>query len=98
MQAKFPTHLETALRSNSHTSDTGITPPSALGSEERVWTMATHGWEMSCSMSKVACAAAPIPVWKSERDWSTFLLAEFKVMLSEGVEAQNPKDAGWLEK
>ena len=75
MQAKFPTCLETALskmswilRSNPHTSDTGITLPSALGSEERISTRATQRWEMSCSISRVACAAAPTPVWKSETD------------------------------
>ena len=59
--------------------------------------MATWRWEMSCSVSGVACAVAPTPVWKSERDWSTFLLAEFKEMLSGGVETWNPKAAGWLE-
>ena len=72
--AEFPTHLETALakmpwiwRSNSCTSDTGITSPSALGSEEWVSTRATWRWEISCSVSEVACAVAPTPVWKSER-------------------------------
>ena len=74
MQAEFSTCLETALskmswtlRSNSHTLDTGITPPSASDSKERVSTRATLRWEMSCSMSRIACAAAPTPVWKSER-------------------------------
>ena len=74
MQAEFPTHLETVLfkmswtlRSNSHTSDTGITPPSASGSKERVSTRTTLRWEMSCSVSRVAWAVAPTPVWKSER-------------------------------
>ena len=73
--AEFPTCLETALskmpwirRSNSCTSDTGITSPSASGSEERVSTRATWRWEMSCSVSRVAWAVAPIPVWKSETD------------------------------
>ena len=48
MSAEFPTHFKTALskmlwtlRSNSTTSDTGIMPPSELGREERVSTMAT---------------------------------------------------------
>ena len=103
--AEFPTHLETALskmpwtlRSNSHTSDTGIMPPSELGREERVSTRKTLRQEISCSVSRVAWAAAPTPVWKSERDRSAFLLAEVKVMLSGGVEDQNLKAARWLEK
>ena len=53
---------------------------------------------MSYFVSRVACAAAPTPAWKYDRDWSAFLLAEFKVVLSGGVEAQNPKAAEWLEK
>ena len=74
MCAEFPTHLETALskmpwiwRSNSHPSHTGITSPSAFGREERVSTRATWRQEISCSVSRVACAVAPRPVWKSER-------------------------------
>ena len=96
---EFPTHLETALskmlwtlRSNSHTSDTGIMPPSELGREERVSRRATLRWEVSCSVSRVAWAAAPSPVCKSDRDWSAFLFAEVKVMLSGGCNEQNPKN------
>ena len=103
--ADFPTHLETALskmpwtlRSNSHTSDTGITPPSELCREERVLIRATLRWEMNCSVSRVAWEAVPTPVCKSERDWSAFLLADFKVMLPGGVEDLNPNAAGCLDK
>ena len=84
--------------SKSQTSNTGITPPSESGREERVSRRATLRWEMSCSVSRVAWAAAPTPVCKSHRDLSAFLLAEAKVMLSGGVEDLNPKAAGWLEK
>ena len=102
---ELPTHLKTALskmlwtlRSNSCTSDTGIMPPSELGREERVSRRATLSWDMSCLVSRVAWAAAPTPVWKSDRDWSAFLLAEVKVMLSSGVNDWNPKAAEWLGK
>ena len=105
IQAEFPTHLEMALskmswtlRSNSCTSNTGIMPPSELGREERVSTRATLRQEMSCSVLRVAWAAAPTPVWKSDRDSSAFLLAEVKVLLSGVVEDWNMKAAGWLEK
>ena len=47
---------------------------------------------------KMAWAAAPTPVYKSDRDWSAFLLAEVKMMLPGGVNDQNLKAAGWLEK
>ena len=43
-------------------------------------------------------AAAPTLVFKSDGDWSASLLAEFKVMLSNGVEDWKPKPARWLEK
>ena len=98
---EFPNHFKTALsrmswtlRSNSHTSDTGIMPPSELGSEEKVSTRATLTWEMRCSVSRVAWAVAPTPVWKSDRLWFVFLFAEVKVMLSGGVEGQNLKAVG----
>ena len=55
-------------------------------------------WEISCSVSKVAWAVAPMPVWKSERLWSVFLLAWFSEKLSYGKEAWNANVAGWLEK
>ena len=42
--------------------------------------------------------AAPVPVWKSERLWSIFLLAAFKVMLSGGEEAQDTNGPRLLEK
>ena len=102
--AEFKTHLETALsrmswtlRSNSRTSDTGIIPSSELGREERVSTRASLRQEVRCSVSGVAWAPVPTPVWKSDRFSSAFLLAEVKVMLSGGVEDWNPKAAGWLE-
>ena len=105
IQAELSTHLDTALsgmswtlRSNSCTSDTGITSPSESGREERISTRATLRWEMSCSVPRVAWAAAPMQVWNSDRLWSAFLLVGVKVMLSGGVEDQNPKAAGWLEK
>ena len=98
--AEFPTHLETALskmlsnlRSNSHTSDTGIMLLSELSSEERVSRRATLRWEMSCSVSRVVWTTVPTPVCKSDTDWSAFLL-EDKVMLSSGVDDQNLKAAG----
>ena len=47
--------------------DTVITPPSELGREEKVSTMATLKQEMNCSMSRVAWATAPMPVWNSDR-------------------------------
>ena len=53
---------------------------------------------MSCSASRVARAAAPMPVWNFERLWSAFLLSGFKVMFSGGVEDQNPNAAGLLQK
>ena len=86
------------LKSRSGTSDTVITPPSELGSEESVSRRATLRKEMSCLVSGVAWGAAPTPVCKSDRDWSAFLLAEVKAMLSGGVDNWNPKAAGWLEK
>ena len=105
IQVELPTHLETALsemswslRSNSCTSDTGIMPPSELGREDRVSRRATLRWEMSCSVLWVTWAATLTPICKSDRDWSAFLLAEVKVMLSGGVDDWNPKAAGWLEK
>ena len=105
MHAEFPTCLETALskiswiwRSNSHTSDTGITPPKPKVVRKEYQQGQPRGKEMSCSMSRVACTVAPTPVWKSVRDWSAFLLAEFKEIISGGIEAKNPKAAGWLEK
>ena len=39
-----------------------------------------------------------MPVWNYEMHWSTFLLVVVKVILSGGVEDQNPKAAGWVEK
>ena len=86
------------LRSNSHSLDTGITPPSESGRGERVSTSEILRWEMSYSMSRVAWAAAPMPVWNSDRLWSAFLLAEVKVMLFASVEDWNPKAVGGLEK
>ena len=69
IQAEFPTCLDTSLskmswtlRSNSCTSDAGIMPPSESGTEERVLTRTTLRQEMSCSVSRVAWAAAPMPV------------------------------------
>ena len=84
--------------SNSHTLDTGIMPPSELGREERVSRRVTLRREASCSVSRVAWAAAPKPVCKSDRDWSAFLFAEVNVMLSGEVSDWNPKATGWLEK
>ena len=55
-------------------------------------------WEVSCSIARVAWAATPMTVWKSERLWSVYLLAGFKVMLFHHEEASNPNTAGWLEK
>ena len=79
------------LKNNSHTSDTGIMPPSELGREERVLTRVTLRWEMNCSGSRLAWAAAPTPACKSDRDWLAFLLAEVKVMQSGGVKDWNLK-------
>ena len=100
-----PNSFDTALSrmswfliSNSCTSDTGITPLSKLGREEIVSTRSTLRWEMSCSVSRVAWAAAPMPVWNSDRLGSAFLLAGVKEMLSGSVEDWGPKASGWLQK
>ena len=102
---ELATHLDTALCimswiliSNSCTLDTGITSPSELGREEIGSTRPTLRWEMSCFMTRVAWAAALMPVWKSDRLSSASLLAGVMVMWSGGVEDRNPKAAGWLEK
>ena len=58
------------LISYSHTSDTGITPPSQSGREEIASTRATLSWEMRYFVSRVAWAAVPMPVWNSDRLWS----------------------------
>ena len=105
IQAEFPTSLDTSLTSISwtlirkwHSLDTVISPPSESGREEIVSTRATMRWEISYSVLRVAWAAAPMPVSKSDRLWSAFLLAEVKVILSGGVEDQDPKSVWWLEK
>ena len=102
---ELPPWMDTALSrmswtliTNLHISDTGVTPPSKSGREEIGSTRASLTWEMSYSMSRVAWAAAPMPVWNSDWLWSAFLLAGVKVISSGGVEDQNPKAAGWLEK
>ena len=73
IQAEFSTHLETALskmsltlRSKSHTSDTGITPPSELGRLERVSSRATLKWEVSCSvLSGMGCSTnTSLKIWE----------------------------------
>ena len=104
-QAEFSTHFDTALSrmsstlmSNSHTFDIGINPTSESGREEIVSARETLRWEVSCSLLRVAWAEATMPVQNSDRLWSAFLLARVNVMLSGGVEDQNPKAAGWLEK
>ena len=55
------------LRSNLHTLDTVITPPSESSREERVSTRATLQWEMSCFMLRGAWAATLMPVWNSDQ-------------------------------
>ena len=104
MWAELPAHLDTALSkmlwtllSNSHTSETGTTPPSESG-RRKIVTRATPRQEMCYSMLRVAWTAAPMPVWNSDRLWLAFLMAGVKVMLSAGVEDKNPKAAGWLKK
>ena len=85
------------LISHSHTSETVITLQSKLCRKVLVSTNAALVWDISCPLSKVPLAAASMPVWKSERFWSVFLLAWFRVMLS-SEEAQNPNATKWLEK
>ena len=54
--------------------------------------------EIRSSAPEVVWAATSMPVWKSERVWSTLLLAGVQVRISDGREAQNVNAAEWLEK
>ena len=86
------------LVKNSCTSEIESTPASESCTEEMESTCATLLWEMSCSIFRMVWAAILLPVVNSERLWSAFLLAGFKVMLSGTVEGQNPNAARWTEK
>ena len=102
--AVLPHHLDTVLSrmlwmlaSNLCTSDAASTLPSEPFRGVTVSTRATLVWDIRCSVSKVAWAAALMLVWKSER-LSVFLLAGFRVMLLGGEEARNPNAVGCLKK
>ena len=74
IQAEFPTHLETALSQNVMNVEKQIThlryrdnASLRIRYRKEYQPGQLLRWEMSCSVSRVAWAAAPTPVWKSER-------------------------------
>ena len=82
IQAILPNHLDRALSrsswilvSSSYSAEAATISPSEPWTDVIVSTRVVLIWEISCSVSKVAWAATPMPVWKSERCWSILLLA-----------------------
>ena len=98
IHAEFPTHLETAWskmpwiqRSNPHTSDTGVTSPSASGSEERVSNQGNLEMrnKLLCVKSSMCSGTqTSLKIWKRLINFPVGRIQRDVIWWSRGLESQ----------